>query len=94
LTIGTLNGKINGLMTPFLGSAEGATFADGRIVGNQLRANAMIGAPKSTRDPYDWKDSVEIAFVFTLEGNELAGTANLILNETPWLKLEYRLNRQ
>jgi hypothetical protein len=58
-----------------------------------LRATAVIGVPGLARDPSDWKGGVVITYVFTIEGNNLVGTANVTLGDVPWLKLEYRLAR-
>jgi hypothetical protein len=84
---------ISGSITPFLGMAEGATFSRARITGSQLRATAIIGAPRETGNSSNWPDSVVSSFEFNLDGNDLAGTAQLNMGEVPWLKFEYRLRR-
>jgi hypothetical protein len=46
LTIDVVDGKITGTMTPFMGGQDGATFLTADIVGNELRATAMVGRPR------------------------------------------------
>jgi hypothetical protein len=45
LTIEVVDGKLTGTMTPFMGGDDGATFADGRIVGDELQMSAVFGHP-------------------------------------------------
>jgi hypothetical protein len=46
LIIEVVEGRITGSMTPFLGGEDGATFVDATIVGEQLRASAVVGVPR------------------------------------------------
>ena len=48
LTIDLVDGKITGTMTPFMGGQDGATFVDAQIVGDELRADAVVGRPRQT----------------------------------------------
>lgn len=41
------DGKVTGSMKPFLGGDEGATFVTARVVGDELRASAVIARPKN-----------------------------------------------
>jgi hypothetical protein len=51
LTIDLVDGKLFGTMTPFMGGDDGATFVEAEIVGDQLRASATVGKPRSTAAP-------------------------------------------
>ena len=46
LTIDLVDGKLFGTMIPFMGGDDGATFVEAEIVGDQLRASAMVGKPR------------------------------------------------
>lgn len=46
LTIEVVDGKIAGSLKPFLGGEDGATIIDARIVGEELRATAVVGRPR------------------------------------------------
>jgi hypothetical protein len=46
MTIELVDGKLTGVMTPFLGGQDGATLVDVRIVGDELQASAIVGRPR------------------------------------------------
>ena len=43
LTLEVVDGKVVGTMVPFLGGEDGATIVDSVIVGDELRATAVVG---------------------------------------------------
>jgi hypothetical protein len=47
LTIDIVDGKIIGSLIPFMGGQDGATFVEGQIVGDELRASAVVGRPRA-----------------------------------------------
>jgi hypothetical protein len=101
LTIELVDGKLVGAMTPFFGGADGATFTDVQIVGEQLLATAVLGKPKtvefqtsSSNLTRDWKPSVHIRFAFQRDRNSLKGTADVDMTGVNWLKFKYDLSRK
>jgi hypothetical protein len=53
LTIEVVDGRMTGTMTPFLGGEEGASFTEAAIVGEELRATAVIGGSRPRVDAGD-----------------------------------------
>src|SRR5688572_16858352 len=71
LELQVVDGKLTGTMKPFLGGEDGATIVDATIVGEELRATAVVGRPRTQPaagrrggGPPGWKDPVRVAFVF------------------------------
>src|SRR5580765_5327137 len=82
LTIEEFNGKLVGTMTPFFGGSDGASFGNGDLVGDQLRAAGKLGQPKggepvseSRNQPRNWKGQTAIRFTFDVDIINLKGTA-------------------
>jgi hypothetical protein len=101
LTIEEFNGRLVGTLTPFFGGSDGASFGNGDLAGDQLRATGRIGQPKpgepvaeSRNQPRNWKGQTQIAFAFDVDRNDLKGTADVTLNGVKWLKFEYELSRK
>lgn len=101
LTLEVVEGKVTGTMTPFLGGEEGATIVDSVIVGEELRATAVVGRPRPPQatgrrggGPPGWKESAKVAFVFTNNGVTMNGTADVQLGDVPWLKFKYALGKK
>lgn len=98
LEIEVVDGKIVGSMTPFLGGEEGATFADARIVGDELHATAIVGRPRpqaaGRRGGGGFKESTRIAFVFRNTGVTMNGTADVRMGDVPWMKFRYDLGKK
>lgn len=101
LTLDVVEGKVIGTLVPFLGGDEGATIVDSVIVGNELRATAVVGTPavtqpdgRRTGGPRGWKDPVRVAFVFRNDGVEMTGTADVRMGDVPWLKFTYELGKK
>ena len=46
LNLQLVDGKVTGTMRPFLGGEDGATITDATIVGEELRATAIVGRPR------------------------------------------------
>src|SRR5215471_2003266 len=101
LTIEEFNGKLVGLLTPFFGGSDGASFGNGDLVGDQLQATGRIGQPKagepvaeSRNQPRTWKGQTQIAFVFDVDRTSLKGTADVTLNGVKWLRFNYDLSKK
>jgi hypothetical protein len=50
LTLELAGGKIIGTLTPFMGGQDGATIVDSEIIGDELRATAVMGKPRPAGD--------------------------------------------
>jgi hypothetical protein len=98
LEIEVVDGKITGAMTPFLGGEEGATFVDAKIVGEELHATAVVGRPRpqgaGRRGGGGFKEATRIAFVFRNAGVTMNGTADVRMNDVPWMKFRYELGKK
>jgi len=101
LTIEEFNGKLVGTIAPFFGGSDGASFGNGDLVGEQLKATGRIGQPKpgepvaeSRNQPRTWKGQTQIAFAFDVDRNNLKGTADVTLNGVKWLRFTYELSRK
>jgi hypothetical protein len=101
LTIEEFNGKLVGLLTPFFGGSDGASFGNGDLAGDELRATGRIGQPKagepvaeSRNQPRNWKGQTQIAFAFDVDRNNLKGTADVTLNGVKWLRFNYDLSKK
>lgn len=100
LTIELVDGRLTGTMRPFLGGDDGATFVEATIVGEELRATAVVGAPRPAAGgrrgggPPGWKEASTVRFTFSGDALTLRGTADVRLGEVPWLSFEYELSRQ
>ena len=99
LEIAVVDGKITGTMKPFLGGEDGATLVDASIVGEELRATAIVGRPRTATGrpggaPRNWKDPIQVSFVFTGDALNLTGTADVTMGEVPWMKFRYDLSKK
>lgn len=97
LSIEMVNGRLTGTMRPWFGGDDGATFTVVNVVGEELRATAVIGKPADPgqRVRRDWKSAVTIHFTFrTQPNNELVGTADVMLDGTRWMRFQYDLGRK
>ena len=101
LTIEEFNGKLVGSLTPFFGRSDGASFGNGDLVGDQLKATGRIGQQKpgepvaeSLNQPRTCKGQTQIAFVFDVDRNNLKGTADVTLNGVKWLRFNYDLSKK
>ena len=99
LEIAVVDGKITGTMKPFLGGEDGATLVDASIVGEELRATAVVGRPRAATGrpggpPRNWKDPIQVRFVFRADALNLAGTADVTMGEVPWMTFKYDLSKK
>jgi hypothetical protein len=101
LTIEEFNGKLVGTMTPFFGGSDGASFGNGTLDGDELRATGKLGQPRagepvaeSRNQPRDWKGATQIQFAFEVDRNSLKGSADVQMNGVKWLKFTYDLSKK
>jgi len=99
LTLELVSGRITGTLRPFLGGEEGATLVDATVVGEELQATAVVGAPRPPgagprRGPPSWKENVGVALVLKNDGVTLKGRADVTLGEVPWLAFRYELSKK
>lgn len=97
LTVEVTGGKVQGSLTPFLGSEEGATFAEARLVGEELHATATIGRPRAGgrgRGIGGWKQDTTVALVFRVHDVTMSGTAAVRIGDVPWTRLTYSLGKK
>ena len=90
------DGKITGTMRPFLGGDDGATITEATIVGEELRATAVVGRPRPAagRGGRGGNSAIRIAFVFRNDGVKMAGTADVRMGDVPWTKFKYDLGKK
>ena len=98
LSLEVVDGKVVGTIVPFLGGEDGATIVDSVIVGDELRATAVVGRPRPSQaagrrggGPPNWKDPIKVSFVLRNEGVTMTGTADVQMDDVPWLKFNYQL---
>ncbi len=101
LTIEEFNGKLVGTLMPFFGGSDGASFVNGELVGDELRATGRFGQPRagepaaeSRNQPRGWKEATRVQFAFMADRNNLKGSADIQLNGVKWLKFNYNLSRK
>ena len=100
LELSVVDGKLAGTMKPFLGGEDGATLVDTSIVGEELHATAIVGRPRAAGagsrrgGPANWKDPIQVAFVFRSDGLNMTGTADVTMGDVPWMKYRYSLSKK
>jgi len=99
LTIDVVDGKISGTMKPFLGGEDGATIVEAAIVGEELRAVALIGRPRTGAGrrggaPPGGANPVRVSFTFKNDGLSLTGAADVTMGDVPWMKFGYELSKK
>ena len=107
LTIEMRDGRAVGIMMPFMGGSDGASFVDPVVTGDTLKATAAIGAPRlqpaapggrgGGGGNRGWKGNVNIDFSFAVTGgsnDELLGSADVKMGEVPWMKYKYELKKK
>jgi hypothetical protein len=100
LDLELVDGKVTGTMKPFLGGDDGATIVDATIVGDELRATAVVGRPRTQAGGRGrgggggFKDATKIAFVFRVNGVSMTGTADVQMGDVPWMKFSYELGKK
>ena len=91
------DGKLTGTMRPFLGGDEGATITDATIVGEELRATAIVGRPRPNAGRGGGRggnSAIRITFVFRNDGVKMTGTADVRMGDVPWTKFKYDLGKK
>jgi hypothetical protein len=100
LDLQLVDGKITGTMRPFLGGDDGATITEATIVGEELRATAVVGRPRPAAAGRrgggggGGNSAIKIAFVFKNDSLKMTGTADVQMGEVPWTKFKYELAKK
>ena len=98
LELSLTDGRITGTMRPFLGGDDGATITEATIVGDELRATAVVGRPRPAGrrggGPGGGNGAIAIAFVFRNDGVKMTGTADVRMGDVPWTKFRYSLGKK
>ena len=99
LDIQIVDAKITGTMRPFLGGEDGATITEAKIVGEELRATAVVGRLRPATagrrgGGAGGTSAVKIAFVFRNDGVKMTGSADVQMGEVPWTKFSYKLEKK
>jgi hypothetical protein len=100
LDLQLVDGKITGTMRPFLGGDDGATITEATIVGEELRAAAVVGRPRPAAAGRrgggggGGNSAIKIAFVFKNDSLKMTGTADVQMGDVPWTKFSYRLEKK
>jgi hypothetical protein len=65
------------------------------------RGDEVPGGPPVVRGrtprglpPRSWKDPVQVTFIFKNDGVSLTGTADVRMNDVPWLRFKYDLSKK
>ena len=97
LELQLIDGRIRGTMRPFLGGDDGATITEATIVGEELRATAVVGRPRPNAGRGGGRggnSAIRIAFVFRNDGVKMTGTADVRMGDVPWTKFKYDLGKK
>src|SRR5688572_18787590 len=99
LELQVVEGRITGTMRPFLGGDDGATITEATIVGEELRATAVVGRPRPTAGrrvgaAAGGTGGPSIAFVFRNDGVKMTGTADVRMGDVPWTRFKYDLGKK
>src|SRR5688572_6042366 len=104
IKIESMEGRLVGTITPFMGGSDGASFVDATITGEELKATGAMGPPRlataqggrGQRGATGWKSTVKVDFSFAFGGNnnQLIGTADVLMGDAKWMKFKYELSRK
>ena len=97
LELALVDGKVTGTMRPFMGGDDGATITESTIVGDELRATAVVGRPRPAGrrgGGAAGNSAVKITFVFRNDGVKMTGTADVTMGDVPWTKFRYSLGKK
>src|SRR5687768_12751908 len=98
LELQLVDGKITGTMRPFMGGDDGATITEATIVGEELRATAIVGRPRPNAGRRGGGagtgGGTRITFVFRNDGVQMTGTADVRMGDVPWTKFKYELGKK
>ena len=100
MTIDVVDGNLVGTLMPFLGGNDGATFVDVQIVGEELKASAIVGKPRGAADAGDrgvgpaWKTDTKIQFTLKADRTRMKGTGDVALGGVKWMQSNYDLEKK
>jgi hypothetical protein len=98
MTIELVDGKLIGTLTPFFGGADGASFADVEIAGEELKASAVVGklaaAGGGDTRGAGWKGETKIQFTLKADRTRMKGTADVQLSGVKWMQYNYDLEKK
>jgi hypothetical protein len=98
MTIELVDGKLIGTLTPFFGGADGASFVDVEIAGEELKASAVVGKPAAAGGGdgrgANWKSDTKIQFTLKADRTRMKGTADVQLSGVKWMQYTYDLEKK
>ena len=98
LELTLVDGRIGGTMRPCLGGDDGATITEATVVGDELRASAVVGRPRPSAGRRGGgaggNNAIRIAFAFRNDGLKMTGTADVTMGDVPWTKFRYNLGKK
>jgi hypothetical protein len=100
MTIEIVDGKLIGTLSPFFGGSDGASFVDAQIVGEELRASAMVGKPAAAAGGAGrgaapgWKSDTKIQFTLKADRTRMKGTGDVQLSGVKWMQYSYDLEKK
>jgi hypothetical protein len=100
MTIDVVDGKLVGTLIPFFGGNDGATFVDVQIVGEELKASAIVGKPPAAGGAAgrgagpSWKSDTKIQFTLKADRTRMKGTADVELSGVKWMQYSYDLEKK
>jgi hypothetical protein len=99
MTIELVDGRLVGTLTPFFGGSDGASFFDGEIVGEELRASATVGKPPAAEGGGRgagpaWKSDTKIELTLKADRTRMKGTADVRLGGVKWMQYNYDLEKK
>ena len=100
MTIEIVDGKLVGTLTPFLGGNDGATFVDVQVVGEELKASAIVGKPPAAGGAEGrgagpaWKGDTKIQFTLKADRTRMKGTGDVTLGGVKWMQYNYDLEKK
>jgi hypothetical protein len=99
MTIELVDGKLVGTLSPFFGGNDGATFVNGEIVGEELKASAMVGKPPAAEGGGrgagpGWKSDTKIELTLKADRTRMKGTAEVRLGGVKWMQYNYDLEKK
>ena len=74
--------------------AAGRTAAPAKTAIVDEDEDAPRVAPTGRKPRTSWKDTIKIQFAFTADRLDLKGTADVAMNDIPWLKFNYDLSKK
>jgi hypothetical protein len=100
MTIELVDGKLAGMLTPFFGGNDGASFVDVQIVGEELKASAIVGKPPIAGSAAGrgaapgWKSDTTIRFTLKADRTHMKGTGDVELSGVKWIEYTYDLEKK